>query len=130
KTLRSADPEDLYRFKQEFRALADISHPNLIALYELLSEGDRWFFTMEMIDGLNFLDHVRGGHDPSFHDPLGEISTPTVPMDERASEEESLEEPVAATPLLSEPDALRRLRSALRQLAEGLSTLHHAGKLH
>src|SRR5688500_1939799 len=47
KTLRQASGRDLYRFKREFRSLADIVHPNLIALHELHTTGEQWFFTME-----------------------------------------------------------------------------------
>lgn len=101
KTLQRADPAAIFRFKTEFRALADVSHPNLAQLYELLLDGDRWFFTMELIDGYDFLEYCRG-QAPS-----------TEP------------EPAASAPLDYD-----RLRDAMVQLATGLSALHRAGKLH
>src|SRR5215813_3561957 len=61
KLLRQATGRDLYRFKKEFRALADIVHPNLVALHELHAVDGEWYFTMELVEGVSFLDWVRPG---------------------------------------------------------------------
>ena len=51
--------------KREFRTAADLVHPNLVGLHELSSERGRWFFTMDLVRGCDFLAHVRGQSDPA-----------------------------------------------------------------
>ncbi len=60
KTLQRVDPTGIADLKNEFRSLAGVVHENLVVLHELCCENQKWFFTMEVVDGLTFLDHVRG----------------------------------------------------------------------
>src|SRR5687768_5088804 len=58
KVLRRMDARVLYRFKREFRVVQELAHPNLAALGELHHEGQLWFFTMELVEGVDLLRHV------------------------------------------------------------------------
>jgi len=61
KTLSSTSATRLYRFKREFRALADVEHRNLVRLHELVvPEVGPAFFTMELLDGEPLVAWVRG----------------------------------------------------------------------
>lgn len=60
KVLRRAGAADLYRLKHEFRSLADVAHPNLVCLYEMVVDDAHSFFTMELVDGVTFVEYVRG----------------------------------------------------------------------
>ena len=53
------DSDTLVRFKEEFRTLAEVAHPNLASLYDLFAEGDTWYFSTEFVPGQDFLHHVR-----------------------------------------------------------------------
>lgn len=101
KLLPRASPEALLAFKREFRTLATVSHPNLVSPYELVADGDQWFFTMELVPGRDMLSWVRNGRDPR-----------------------------TAGPHFAEQVDEARLRSALRQVTAGVRALHQAGLLH
>jgi len=72
KTLARATADTFARFKREFRALQSTAHPNLVSIGELICVDELWFFTMELVDGTHFLDHVRGDPD-KLRDALGQL---------------------------------------------------------
>ena len=129
KKLRRSEAGPLLRFKQEFRALAEVRHPNLVRLDELVARDDEWFFTMELIDGPNLLQHVRG--EPGSRD--AEIQTaPTVDPDHPTADSADgapLPAVVAAPARAARIDEAR-LRDAFGQLVAGVQALHEVGLLH
>ena len=51
--------ERLHKFRKEFRTLSEINHPNLVGMQTLEFDGNQWFFTMDLIQGTDFLSYVR-----------------------------------------------------------------------
>ena len=124
KTMRRVDPGALVRFKQEFRALSDIAHPNLVNLYELFAVGDRWFFTMELIEGCDFVNALRSRPSTSPYRMNPEGPSPGQVPNGAAPGPQGDGNP--GRRLFDEA----RLRDGLRQLAQGVDALHQSGKLH
>ena len=123
KTLRTLGPEALVRFKNEFRALQDIRHPNLVGLGELFEQAGEWFFTMELVDGVSFLSWVRAEDLVDAPTPQPAPPAGSAPVLEDATADMML----APTPRRFDEG---RLRAALADLARGLAALHTAGKVH
>lgn len=121
KILRRLGPLHLRMLKQEFRSLADVAHPNLVSLHELVSDGDDWCITMEYVDGVDLLTDLHG---PA---PLPDDAwthTEEGPSVRSITDARRRDTPAK---LLLDVD---KLRLALRQIAEAIAALHAAGKLH
>ena len=144
KLLSVASASNVNHFKREFRGLVGMHHPNLVQLYEMHEHQGQWFFTMELIRGVDLLDFVRRRPAPhaSAQEPLSSVS---LLFDERAASFDSLAmrfTDAFLDNLIAAPDASHeaphvapwfdeaRLRRALVGLFHGVTALHRAGIVH
>ncbi len=143
KVLSSLSPESIYKLKAEFRTLADASHANLVVLYDLVAAEPAWFFTMELVEGVDFMRWLKGeaGDADALTAPT-KVSMESAPYAQVSPGDETLDAADAAS-LAAGPSLGRvgrgvrapqfdpqRLWAALRQLALGVHAIHLAGKMH
>ena len=78
KTMRRVDPTRPGAVQAGISLLSDITHPNLVNLYELFAVEDRWFFTMELVEGGDFVSYVKSRPEPvSFRVALADAADDT-----------------------------------------------------
>lgn len=124
KLLRRMSASSLQRFKREFRALQQLTHPNLPLLYELFCSDEQWFFTMELIAGTTLSSYVTGEHTT-------EEIRPSPPTATLSSAGEVLALARASTTPHAKPTYdERRLRHALDQLVDVVAFIHRRGFVH
>ena len=101
KELKFDYPRALHYFKREFRAVASLSHPHLVSLHDLYHEDDRYFYTMELVEGRDIY-HFVNQHNHIVRD----------------------------LKLLCDSARLERVFQCLTQLLQALDYLHSQGRIH
>ncbi|HEY5950965.1 MAG TPA: AAA family ATPase [Kofleriaceae bacterium] len=123
------DAQRLLRLKNEFRVARDLHHPNLVRLGELFEDDGQWFFTMELVRGVDLLAYVSDERAP---DATTQTVLPPPPLLQDATEPLPAPGVLAtnARTLVSRRCNLDKLRATAIQLVRALQALHRAGLVH
>ena len=54
-----SDDEFIDKFRQEARAVARLSHPNVVSIYDIVVDEERIYLVMEIVDGKNLKDLIE-----------------------------------------------------------------------
>ena len=154
--LRSGDPKSEARFAREIRALGRVDHPNLVKTFTSGSEGDQWFYAMELIEGtdLSRVCYALSASNASEVTDRDWINALSTACDESRATEEPLSEdsadggvsrtasradaeavpreasPPAVTAVPSSASYMSRIVEIVRQVAQAAHRLHQAGVVH
>jgi serine/threonine-protein kinase len=55
----AANPKALSRFEREAKAVAALSHPNILSIFDFESDHDVWFAVMELLEGETLRQHMK-----------------------------------------------------------------------
>ena len=145
--LRAGDPKAEARFNREIHALGRVEHPHLVKVFTSGSEGDQWFYAMELVEGAT-LGAVcgrlqgRGSTVSELDLETWRESLSTACQDARAAERPlSADEPGAPRPgrthAVNLPysssagrDYLRHVVELILQVAEASHSLHESDVIH
>jgi len=58
----SADPLFVERFRREAQAAANLSHPNIVPVFDWGEDQGTYFIVMELVDGTSLAELLRGGN--------------------------------------------------------------------
>jgi len=126
KVLRAGQLDSLAaieRFRQETEAVAKLSHPNIVPIYEVGEEDGQYFVSMKLVEGGNLSHHIacQSGSDSTFTEP---------PKKSRNADRRppAVTNPGSAkrTPIPSAAASPRELRTAAKLLASMARAIHHA----
>jgi WD40 repeat protein/serine/threonine protein kinase len=145
---QTGDPLAEARFRREIKSLGRVEHPHLVKVYTSGSDGEQWFYTMELVEGaslaavcarLSAAGSTAAGLDAAtWHQAV------TSAADEARQAEKPLSDPGEGRPPAARPekpgreaparlpgrDYVRHVAGVVRQVAEAAHALHEAGIVH
>ncbi len=148
--LRPGDAKAGARFRREIRALGKVEHPHLVKVFTSGSDGDQWFYAMELVEGVPLaavceqlqtkVATVTEVDLPAWHETLAAtlhaarqsekpLSDEAGPLTEPVGEAGSPREP-ATTVRSAGRDYVRQVVELVRQVAEAAHALHERGVIH
>jgi eukaryotic-like serine/threonine-protein kinase len=145
---RTGDPRAEARFAREIRALGHVEHPHLVKIFVSGSEGEQWFYAMELVEGATLAAvceklQGRSSHPDTVDAQAWQETVSAVCAEARQAEKPLSDAPTIASPMPSapEPDAqrsplrmgrsyVRQAAELVRQVAEATHALHERGILH
>ncbi|MBI4605001.1 MAG: protein kinase, partial [Planctomycetes bacterium] len=145
----TGDPRLETRFAREIRSLGRVEHPNLVKIHTSGSDGDQWFYAMELIEGADLAsvtERLAGSTASEVGEPEWRRALSTACIEARKREEPigasperldaglPLEAPAAPGPgaprLRTDRGHIVQVVEIVRQVAEAAHALHEAGVVH
>lgn len=145
--IQSGDARAETRFSREIRALGRVEHPNLVKIFTSGSDGEHWYYAMELVEGADLasvFDGLAGHETTAIGDEQWQRAVQTACEHVRTREETLSREPVPRKSTrqmpaisLSQVAAVQtgrghvsRVVELMRQVADAAHALHEAGVVH
>jgi WD40 repeat protein/serine/threonine protein kinase len=139
KLLRTGDRKAEARFAREIRALGRVDHPNVVKVYTSGSDGDQWFYAMELIEGPDLAAvYARLANSTAAEVTEDDWTTAVSVAREGQRKQETpagqegaaAPAPPAVAPRRAGKAHIAQVVELVRQVAEAAQALHEAGVLH
>ncbi len=145
----AGDPKIESRFAREIRSLGRVEHPNLVKIFSSGSDGDQWFYAMELIEGVDLssiCEQLSGSTATEVSEIEWRRALSSACREARRKEETvtpgeprfylPAEKPFSITEESKKTKAppgaghIERIVKLIRQVAEAAHALHEAGIIH
>ncbi len=153
--LRVGNPKAEARFAREIRALGQVEHPHLVKVFSSGAEGDRWFYTMELVEGTTLAvvhDKLSTAGSRAAEVDLhawkqtlslacqetrraerpisGSAAAESAPASDAMKAPDAVPASAAAVPISTDRGYVRQMTELVRQVADAAHALHEAGVIH